>query len=104
MHKLGGHHQQDGNILNRVLVLTFLFLKKKVMFRNSQSWNSVRLSISCNFFLSGMNSGSAALLHTTQRHREILQDYNNEFRKTKANIQQHRQREDLLGGVRRDME
>ncbi|XP_067927829.1 Golgi SNAP receptor complex member 1-like isoform X4 [Watersipora subatra] len=52
----------------------------------------------------GMNSGSAALLHTMQRHREILQDYTNEFRKTKANIQQHRQREDLLGGVRREME
>ncbi|XP_067927827.1 Golgi SNAP receptor complex member 1-like isoform X2 [Watersipora subatra] len=52
----------------------------------------------------GMNSGSAALLHTMQRHREILQDYTNEFRKTKANIQQHRQREDLLGGVRREMD
>jgi len=51
-----------------------------------------------------MNSGSAALLHTMQRHREILQDYSNEFRKTKSNIQQYRQREDLMGGVRRDME
>ncbi|KAF6020002.1 GOSR1 [Bugula neritina] len=52
----------------------------------------------------GMNSGSAALLHTMQRHREILQDYSNEFRKTKSNIQQYRQREDLMGGVRRDMD
>lgn len=51
-----------------------------------------------------MNSGSAALLHTMQRHREILQDYANEFRKTRSNITQHRQREDLLGDVRRDME
>lgn len=54
--------------------------------------------------IAGMNSGSAALLHTMQRHREILQDYGNEFRKTRSNITQQRQREDLLGGVRRDME
>jgi len=52
----------------------------------------------------GVNSGSAALLHTMQRHRDILQDYSQEFQKTRANITQHRQREDLLGGVRRDIE
>ena len=65
------------------------------------TWCIVRFN---QHILLGMNSGSAALLHTMQRHREILQDYNNEFRKTKANIQQHRQREDLMGGVRREME
>ena len=29
MHELGSHHQKDGNILNRVLVLTFLILEKR---------------------------------------------------------------------------
>ncbi|KAJ8312597.1 hypothetical protein KUTeg_009970 [Tegillarca granosa] len=50
-----------------------------------------------------MSSPSAALLHTLQRHRDILQDYSNEFQKTKANITAIREREDLLGSVRRDI-
>lgn len=45
-----------------------------------------------------------ALLHTMQRHRDILQDYSHEFTKTKANIAAHVEREDLLGSVRRDIE
>lgn len=69
-----------------------------------QAYRLVQGDITCVSWLTGMNSGSAALLHTMQRHREILQDYSNEFRKTKSNIQQYRQREDLMGGVRRDME
>uniref|UniRef100_A0A2C9K4Z8 Golgi SNAP receptor complex member 1 n=1 Tax=Biomphalaria glabrata TaxID=6526 RepID=A0A2C9K4Z8_BIOGL len=48
-------------------------------------------------------SPSAALLHTLQRHRDILQDYSHEFQKTKANITAMREREDLLGSVRRDI-
>ena len=32
------------------------------------------------------------------------QDYSHEFRKTKSNIHAHREREDLLGSVRRDIE
>ncbi|VDI36027.1 golgi SNAP receptor complex member 1 [Mytilus galloprovincialis] len=50
-----------------------------------------------------MSSPSAALLHTLQRHRDILQDYSHEFHKTKANISAIREREDLLGSVRRDI-
>ncbi|KAI0230823.1 Golgi SNAP receptor complex member 1 [Lamellibrachia satsuma] len=52
----------------------------------------------------GVNSQSAALLHTLQRHRDILQDYSHEFQKTKTNIVAHREREDLLGSVRRDID
>jgi len=45
-----------------------------------------------------------AMIHTIQRHREILQDYNREFRKVKTNIHTHMEREDLLGSVRRDID
>lgn len=50
-----------------------------------------------------LNSPSAALLHTLQRHRDILQDYTHEFQKTRANIATLREREDLLGSVRREI-
>ncbi|BFZ04683.1 hypothetical protein BsWGS_07723 [Bradybaena similaris] len=49
------------------------------------------------------SSPSAALLHTLQRHRDILQDYSHEFQKITANIAALREREDLLGSVRRDI-
>ena len=47
---------------------------------------------------------SAAKLHTLQRHRDILQDFQHEFNKIKSNIEAQRQREDLLGSVRRDID
>lgn len=47
---------------------------------------------------------SAALLHTLQRHRDILQDYAHEYQKTKANIVQHREREELFGSIRKDVQ
>ncbi|XP_065334057.1 Golgi SNAP receptor complex member 1 [Cloeon dipterum] len=47
---------------------------------------------------------SPALLHTIQRHREILQDYKQEFRKTQANFTARREREDLLKSVRKDID
>lgn len=34
----------------------------------------------------------------------VLQDYTHEFHKTKANFQVIREREDLLGSVRKDIE
>lgn len=46
---------------------------------------------------------SATILHTLQRHREILQDYTLEFQKTSANIQAQRQREELLSSVNKDI-
>jgi len=47
---------------------------------------------------------SSALQHTLQRHQEILQDYSQEFRKTRANYRARREREDLLNTVRKDIE
>lgn len=50
-----------------------------------------------------LNSPSATLLHTLQRHRDILQNYSHEFQKTKANITALKERDDLLGSVHRDI-
>lgn len=47
---------------------------------------------------------SAAIQHTLTRHRDILKDYRNEYRKTKNNISAARAREDLLGSVKRDID
>uniref|UniRef100_A0A672JH12 Golgi SNAP receptor complex member 1 n=1 Tax=Salarias fasciatus TaxID=181472 RepID=A0A672JH12_SALFA len=52
----------------------------------------------------GTASHNAALMHTLQRHRDILQDYTHEFHKTKGNFLAIREREDLLGSVRKDIE
>ncbi|XP_017550365.1 Golgi SNAP receptor complex member 1 isoform X1 [Pygocentrus nattereri] len=52
----------------------------------------------------GVTSLNAALMHTLQRHRDILQDYTHEFHKTKSNFLAVREREDLLGSVRKDIE
>uniref|UniRef100_A0A8C4YXG7 Golgi SNAP receptor complex member 1 n=1 Tax=Gadus morhua TaxID=8049 RepID=A0A8C4YXG7_GADMO len=52
----------------------------------------------------GASSLNAALMHTLQRHRDILQDYTHEFHKTKGNFLAIREREDLLGSVRKDIE
>uniref|UniRef100_A0A8B9HIW2 Golgi SNAP receptor complex member 1 n=1 Tax=Astyanax mexicanus TaxID=7994 RepID=A0A8B9HIW2_ASTMX len=52
----------------------------------------------------GVTSHNAALMHTLQRHRDILQDYTHEFHKTKTNFLAVREREDLLGSVRKDIE
>merc|ERR1711973_565987 len=47
---------------------------------------------------------TATVAHTLTRHRDILQDYRNEYRKTKNNISASKAREDLLGSVQRDIE
>jgi len=54
-------------------------------------------------FNDNSKSSHSALLHTIQRHRDILQDYTREFRKIKSNIHAHIEREDLIGSVRRDI-
>ncbi|XP_064459787.1 Golgi SNAP receptor complex member 1-like [Ornithodoros turicata] len=48
--------------------------------------------------------GGTTMLHTLQRHRDILQDYMHEFQKTRSNIQARRERDQLLGSVRRDID
>ncbi|KAG5269178.1 hypothetical protein AALO_G00199150 [Alosa alosa] len=52
----------------------------------------------------GVTSHNAALMHTLQRHRDILQDYTHEYHKTKSNFLAIREREDLLGSVRKDID
>ncbi|XP_030891418.1 LOW QUALITY PROTEIN: Golgi SNAP receptor complex member 1-like [Leptonychotes weddellii] len=52
----------------------------------------------------GVPSLNAALMHTLQRHRDILQDYTHEFHKTKADFVAIRERENLMGSVRKDIE
>jgi len=47
---------------------------------------------------------NATVTHTLTRHRDILQDYRNEYNKTKNNISASQAREDLLGSVQRDIE
>lgn len=44
----------------------------------------------------------AAMLHTQQRHRDILRDYQQEFARTQANFTARKEREDLLRTVRTD--
>ena len=46
----------------------------------------------------------ASMLHILQRHRDILQDYSHEFQKTKSNIEALREREELLGSVKKDID
>ena len=78
-----------------------------------------------NEYVSGLNSSTptTTLYHTLQRHNEILQDYTQEFNRTKvgrahrtavrpllvdvvlssqSNILAQRQREELLGTSRKD--
>ena len=41
------------------------------------------------------HGSNAAMVHTLQRHRDILQDFQHEFNKIKSNIETQREREDL---------
>lgn len=52
--------------------------------------------------IAGMQ-GSSAVQHALQRHREILYDYTNEYRKTRANLTAHREQSELLSSVRSDI-
>jgi len=44
------------------------------------------------------------MLHTMQRHKEILKDYKLEFNKIRNNFAARKDREDLLGSVRKEIE
>ena len=46
--------------------------------------------------VSASQAPSAALQHTLQRHRDILQDYTTEFQKTSSHLQSKKEREDLI--------
>lgn len=47
-------------------------------------------------------AASATVLHTLQRHWDILQDYSHEFSKIRTNVYAVREREELLEVVHRD--
>ncbi|KAH7104842.1 28 kda golgi snare protein [Auriculariales sp. MPI-PUGE-AT-0066] len=46
---------------------------------------------------------SATMTHALQRHREVLADYSRDFNRQKANVQQARDRANLLTNVRSDI-
>ncbi|XP_043289674.1 Golgi SNAP receptor complex member 1 [Venturia canescens] len=54
--------------------------------------------------MSGIQPNGAAMLHTMQRHKEILKDYKLEFNKTQNNFTARKDREDLLGSVRKEID
>ncbi|KAG5452986.1 Golgi SNAP receptor complex member 1 [Clonorchis sinensis] len=53
--------------------------------------------------VTSLTAGQLTQLHTVKRHREILRDYAQEFRQTRAKIIAAREREDLLSSVYRDI-
>ncbi|XP_058791200.1 Golgi SNAP receptor complex member 1 [Phymastichus coffea] len=52
--------------------------------------------------MSEIQPNGAAMLHTMQRHKEILKDYNMEFNKTRNNFVSRKNREELLGGTSKE--
>uniref|UniRef100_A0A0A9WTZ5 Golgi SNAP receptor complex member 1 n=1 Tax=Lygus hesperus TaxID=30085 RepID=A0A0A9WTZ5_LYGHE len=49
-------------------------------------------------------AGNRLIPHTLQRHREILQDYSSEYKKTINNYQARKEKEELLEGVQKDLD
>jgi len=45
-----------------------------------------------------------SMLHNVQRHRDVLQDYKADFRRTKANLEHAMDRANLLNNVRSDIQ
>lgn len=56
----------------------------------------------CVSGMAAVSGGSSSVSHTLQRHNDILQDYTQEYNRTKANVLAQRQREELLGNARKD--
>lgn len=54
--------------------------------------------------MSKLQPNGAAMLHTMQRHKDILKDYKLEFNKIRNNFAARRDREDLLGSVRKEID
>ncbi|XP_034947474.1 Golgi SNAP receptor complex member 1 isoform X2 [Chelonus insularis] len=54
--------------------------------------------------MSSIQPNGAAMLHTMQRHKEILKDYKLEFNKIQNNFASRKDREDLLGSVRKEID
>ncbi|XP_017891137.1 Golgi SNAP receptor complex member 1 isoform X2 [Ceratina calcarata] len=60
--------------------------------------------MSINERMSELQPNGAAMLHTMQRHKDILKDYKLEFNKIRNNFAARRDREDLLGSVRKEID
>jgi len=50
------------------------------------------------------NAPSPSMLHTVQRHRDVLKDYTQDFARTKTNVQTALDRANLLTNVRNDID
>ncbi|KIM32269.1 hypothetical protein M408DRAFT_326891 [Serendipita vermifera MAFF 305830] len=56
-------------------------------------------------FLNNPNGApSQSMLHAIQRHRDVLQDYKADFRRTKVNLEHAMDRANLLSNVRNDIQ
>ncbi|XP_066601066.1 Golgi SNAP receptor complex member 1 [Prorops nasuta] len=60
--------------------------------------------LTVNDKMSELQPNGAAMLHTMQRHKEILKDYKLEFNKIRNNFAARKDREDLLGNVRKEID
>ncbi|KAF3426568.1 hypothetical protein E2986_07546 [Frieseomelitta varia] len=81
-------------------------LDEEHVFENMASEIEALLSklFSINERMSKLQPNGAAMLHTMQRHKDILKDYKLEFNKIRNNFAARRDREDLLGNVRKEIE
>lgn len=59
---------------------------------------------SINERMGELQPNGAAMLHTMQRHKEILKDYKLEYSKIRNNFVARKDREDLLGSVRKEID
>jgi len=71
--------------------------------------NLLKKLVKVNDDMSEITTGNPTLsgpgvIHTIQRHREILQDYSQEFRKTQNNLRSRKEREELLQGVKKEID
>ncbi|CAD1468768.1 unnamed protein product, partial [Heterotrigona itama] len=81
-------------------------LDEEHVFENMASEIEALLSklFSINERMSKLQPNGAAMLHTMQRHKDILKDYKLEFNKIRNNFAARRDREDLLGNVRKEID
>lgn len=81
-------------------------LDEEQVFENMASEIETLLSklLFINERMSELQPNGAAMLHTMQRHKEILKDYKLEFNKIRNNFIARKDREDLLGSVRKEID
>ncbi|KNC87108.1 hypothetical protein SARC_00783 [Sphaeroforma arctica JP610] len=80
-----------------------LITVKSVMSRSSMISELADLNDQMSNEAQVSSSPSPTVIHTLQRHRDLLNDYTREFRKTKANLQSARDRTMLLSDVQTEI-